>query len=471
MATIQASGVGANAVGGQAKIEKVQAGRLDFLPNIKVETLQKGRICLQIPTITALTNEGPWIFRVEPLHGHAVMLNHTVLYTKSKIMRTNEDEEEVNMRPDSVAPPDLPDLDNVTYVNSFSHAIQQNVQVYANGRPLPPELGFAANYKAVIEDTTSMSLDARLTHGEEIFFHEDRPGKMNVKEVHTNTANPGFNARYTRTAGSHEVETMGRVCHPFLMVDNYYPAPNNFQLEIIRPSDRFLLSNGKQGTRKYRIIFTEITLMITYIRLAENYVPPMIQNYQMNYTVLRQIPLNRNTWAKVIPFNAPGQVMPRRALIVMTRHDAVFGDEVHNPWNFEHFNVANMSFLVDGVRYPNGGLKFDWSQLSEDPHSRIPHVLKGYHHLNRNIGMWMPNKGSAINFDAYYRGKFVNAWDLNPDMCGGGHNHEAQKTQLELDLTFKEGLVDNIMVHAYFSKKVILTINSKTGDFAINDLE
>jgi hypothetical protein len=83
-----------------------------------------------------------------------------------------------------------------------------------------------------------------------------------------------------------------------------------------------------------------------------------------------RIPLNRVTVAKYgiatgftttsIPLNFPAK-LPKRLFIAFVTNAASSGAMGENPYNFQHFNLTNLTITVNGTAVPANGLDMDYT--------------------------------------------------------------------------------------------------------------
>ena len=461
---MSAFGTGNARLGGALTFKAVEQGRYDYKPTVNIETFQQDAFQLTLHPRTALTSEGPWNFQVPSIETHAIDMRYIELYCQAKIVNDAGG----NIAPEIMDKAVVAEADRMTTFdvvapcNLLASSITQTVDLALNGRPFPTESGQYANYKAYMETMLSYSDDSRKTHLQSQLYAVDQPHKMESKIVHDRKqTNMGFQHRYQRVEGSKVFEFIGPIQHPFLKANNTLASTNNLEIRLQRPSDKFLLTTNKPNS-KFKIEILKLLVYVPYIRLSENYKPPDSQVYIYSDSVMRQIVLNPATPSAVIQLTNQEEIMPKCVNFGMTTTTSVIGNYEENPYNFQTFDISELCIIINGRRYPNDPLQFDFTN---DEHPA--EVIRAYRWVFRNVGMLQPNRGNSMSLELFQGGSFIVPFDLTPDGCSQTHDHRARRAKVEIEIKFRSALDKNVTVHCEMIRKKACIVDGKTGNFEI----
>ena len=104
--------------------------------------------------------------------------------------------------------------------------------------------------------------------------------------------------------------------------------------------------------------------------------------------------------------------LPKRITIGCVQNTAFNGSYVQNPFNFDHFGVNFLALYVDGEQIPCKPLK---------PNFESGHYIRAYQTLFSGTDKMNKDEGNAINREDYSKGYTLYAFNLTPDLSGGGH--------------------------------------------------
>ena len=97
--------------------------------------------------------------------------------------------------------------------------------------------------------------------------------------------------------------------------------------------------------------------------------------------------------------------VPSRLVVGMVKSQAFNGDYNLNPYHFEHFDVSNIGFFVNGESTPRSSFKLDVENGI---------YLQGLNSLYKITGKTMENSDIGITRETYRQGYTLIGFDVDP---------------------------------------------------------
>ena len=143
--------------------------------------------------------------------------------------------------------------------------------------------------------------------------------------------------------------------------------------------------------------------------------------------------------------------VPSRLVVGLVKSQAYNGDYHLNPFHFEHFDVSDVGFFVNGEATPRPAYKLD---LENGIH------LQGLNSLYKITGKTMENSDIGITRETYQQGYTLIGFDVDPttspDFQYVGKPCEGHT---KLDIRFKKGLPNPVTVILYATFPENMTID------------
>jgi hypothetical protein len=140
---------------------------------------------------------------------------------------------------------------------------------------------------------------------------------------------------------------------------------------------------------------------------------------------------------------------PKYAIIGLVSTEAMQGSYKRNPFNFQHFNLKQISLNIDGEQTPRGGINCDYDRGI---------FLEAYESLVETVGKWKSDNTFAISRDQYAKGFTLYGFQIAPELVEGAFNL-VRNTNIRLDLIFDKALTENITVLVWFAYDSVLEID------------
>ena len=156
-----------------------------------------------------------------------------------------------------------------------------------------------------------------------------------------------------------------------------------------------------------------------------------------------------------------GQI-PTRIVIGLVRNDAFNGVTTRNPFNFQNFNLTEISV------YSYGQQQHGMKPLTTDfVHSLY---IRGFNTLFSGTGKVFRDEGNALDRKSFSGGYALYAFDLTSDLGEDDHFSLAKQGSVRLVLKFAQALAEPVTVIAYAEFQNVIEIDRNRNviyDFAV----
>jgi len=353
--------------------------------------------------------------------------------------------------------------DPVSVCNNLGYSLIKHTEISLNGRSITPSF-HTEHYKKFLESILFYGKNAKDTRLRTWGFADDQPGKMNSllsydpteKKLHTD--NSGLLTRrnlFNAATGTAEL------CIP-LPTD--LASCSNLLLNDIDMQIKLILNNKKFVIMCNDLVDYDFVLKQAYLYMCRvkadvpsiRAINTMLSHgetakYPFRQNVVRLITLNEGVNTFVIDPVYLGRA-PVRAIAGFVRSSAVNGKFSKNPFNFEHFHLTNLRFILDGKSYPSL-----YIQPSFDNNEFIRYYLE----LMRMCGISASNPDSnGISLEQYSNGLTLFGVEFAPSAVNEiGVFSEVKRGPLRIELQFKDNLTEPVTMVLYLEYENLLELN------------
>lgn len=114
---------------------------------------------------------------------------------------------------------------------------------------------------------------------------------------------------------------------------------------------------------------------------------------------------------------------------------------MESPYNFQHYNLTNLSFYLDSIPIPSKPFVCDFANNK---------YIRAYNSLFEGSNINHEDVGNNISRNAYANGYTLFAVDLTPDLCASGSHISVQKTgSLRIEVRFENPLANSVTAVLY----------------------
>ena len=302
---------------------------------------------------------------------------------------------------------------NVLPVNGLGTAWLKKIDVKLNGTTVSFD-GNMYSHRADIEN--------RLSYPDTVGFDEEMEAfdQIDNADIHWDDANPAEHAypailrRYLKGKASKNMYTIARIHSEIFEQPKLLPPNTVLDIDFDRHDSDFLLLT-KHNDRNYILKMESCELLTRLVDMDEEITAEIdsvsVSGRIMLYSVCRVKMMYYSCGANVVDlsnFNlltTEGNLLPRRIIVVMVREDAVHGNYNRDPFNYQHFNLAEFSLKVGSEQIPLTELKCNMDDDSNDILRPLFSALLANHLL-------FSNEELGINLSNYRNGNVFLAWDL-----------------------------------------------------------
>ena len=143
--------------------------------------------------------------------------------------------------------------------------------------------------------------------------------------------------------------------------------------------------------------------------------------------------------------------VPTRLVVGFVKSQAYNGDFNLNPYHFQHFDVSDIGFFVNGESTPRPSFKLDVGNGT---------YLQGLNSLYKISGKTMENSDIGITRETYQQGYTLIGFDVDPMTSPDFHYvGKARERHTKLEIRFKNGLPSPVTVILYATFPEIMTID------------
>ena len=153
-----------------------------------------------------------------------------------------------------------------------------------------------------------------------------------------------------------------------------------------------------------------------------------------------------------------GNLLPHRIIAVMVREDAVHGNYNRDPFNYQHFNLAEFSLKVGSEQIPLPELK---CTMDDDDSNDILRPLFSVLLANHSL---LSDEELGINPSNYRNENVFLAWDLSQMSPGQSFEMTQEKpVSLILKLRRANNFVINVIVYSEYNSEIEMLNNRKVS--------
>jgi hypothetical protein len=385
-------------------------------------------------------------------------LSETDLYLKCKIVKINKTENTKTK---------ITEANMIAPVNNMLNSIFSQVTVTLNDTPVDNSNGSYA-YRAYIEDLLNYGTQAKKSHLQTQLFEKDTAnhfdtipkavvikaeGKADVPGVEGDQ-NKAFTARRKKFTDSDQVELWGKIHANIFNTEKYLIPKVKMFINLVRASNDFALLGSETD---FEITIQKARLYVRKVKLSvnlQNQHNKMLNSQPATYPIRRVVLNTRHiinqTKETILSQLSVGQ-MPRRIIFGLVDHQAFSGTLKLNPFNFQNFNLNEISVSVGGTMLPYGKpIRLEYAKNN--------YVL-GYMSLFKGLNKTIYERGHDISYDEYQNGFTLYAFNLTPDLCDGDDFTTFVTGSLDISLKFEKPLDKTVEAIIYLEYDNIVQID------------
>ena len=346
----------------------------------------------------------------------------------------------------------------------------KKIDVKLNGTTVSFD-GNMYSYRVDIENSFSYPDTVKKGHLSMMGFDEEWEAFDKINgDIHWDDADPAEHAypailrRYLKGKASKNMYTIARIHSEIFEQPKLLPPNTVLVIYFDRHDSDFLLLT-KHNNRNYILKSEPCKLLTRLVDMDEEITAEIdsvsLSGRSMLYLVHRVKMMYYSCGTNVVElsnFNlltTEGNLLPHRIIVVMVREDAVHGNYNRDPFNYQHFNLAEFSLKYGSEQVPLPELKCNMDDESNDILRPLFSALLANHSL-------FSNEELGINPSNYRNRNVFLAWDLSQMPPGQSFEMTQEKpVSLILKLRRANNFVINVIVYSEYDSEVETSNNRK----------
>ncbi|XP_055355053.1 uncharacterized protein F54H12.2-like [Paramacrobiotus metropolitanus] len=342
--------------------------------------------------------------------------------------------------------------DGVAPVNNFLHSLFSSCHVTVANRLISDAATFYP-YRAYLESLLSYTTDAQNSQLTSAAFYHDTALRFNDE-----TLNKGEKNRKALFDGGNYVQLSGKLFAD--LFDQSKPlctgVPVNIRLVVSRPEfslrvwDQDATKTFKPFIRNARLSIRRYIPSPDFLTAVTGELLKKTVKYHIERVVMRVSDIAQKTQSTVVSNLQIGQI-PKVVFIGFVDSEDFHGSSKRNPFNFQHFNLTQISVEVDGQSYPNKPYMADFERSLS---------LECYDGLLDTLGHRPSLQGSLpFTRTQYNQGYTLYGFDLTPGHTGRGPLTLIKQGNLSVSVSFGKPLEKTIMMVCMLVYDSVIEIN------------
>jgi len=382
-------------------------------------------------------------FLVNGSNTHYLDLNSSYLYLKCRLV--NKDGSKVT--------------EKCAVGNLFFHTLFQNVQVTLNG--------------VVVEDHNNMYPYSSYLQRQLAYGYAVKTSNMSTELYYKNGSpdnfdpnmNLDFKQHFDMTKDSKTFEVLGNLCTSITQQKKYLPPNVEVGITIRRQTPDFYLDCAKTGTvtsGAFKVIIDDAIfyarrhLLNPQLSLAhqQRLLKGETAKYPCRRTEVKTFALPTGSYGSSgqLVFTGP---VPELLVVCATTSEAFRGALDKSPFNFQNFNIQEISITVDDDPSMFRTMSFDFANNIS---------LRGYQSLFKAVKDM--DASNYIARDTYNLGNAMYVFELMP-VAGNGLFSQEREAQVKVEIKFAQALTEpiNVIVLGQFQSVIQIDHNKNVYNY------
>lgn len=424
------------------------SSELDLFTHPPYQTgIQSSRWVEYTPTLNYNNGQLPIYIEIPSTRGEYIDLSNIYHYMRLSIVKSSTGAK-------------ISSADEIGPINYIHNTLFKNVDVKFNKTLVSMNCDYA--YRSEIESHLNFNRDAKESHLLSSLWIEDEYEEMdNIKLNQPTPSAPASATEETKPVVQEIHRNMGLVNRKEVFVNNsvieVYGRPhldicnlNKFlvdnvdvEFKFTKNKDEFCLM-GQQG---YKIKIEDFMLIVRKVKVSDKVLlghAMALEKANAFYPISRVDVQGRTINMGVISDKFENVVkgpLPQRIIIGMVESEAYNGSLSKNPFNYQHFNIQELSVSIDGENSPYQPLSLNYN---DNDNLRF---IRGYYSL---ISLESGIQNSIKPMD-YMHGYNLYGFNLSPDGCINTDHFNLEKTgNLRISFKFSTPLEKAVTAILYF---------------------
>ena len=335
--------------------------------------------------------------------------------------------------------------DGVAPSNNFMHSLLQSVHVTVCNK-LISDCSNSYPYRAYFQSLLEYSCATQLMLLRNAGHYVDTAYQFN-----NYNENDGEKGRRTLFSHQNFAQLSGKIFADIFETEKplITGVPINIRLVINRP-EFYLRIFDVNKLKQFKVVIRNTRICLRRFIPAPDYMIKVTEElqsktckYHLERRVMRVLDISRGVQSTVVSNLVIGQ-LPKLLLLGFVSSEDYYGKSPSSPFNFQHFDLTQLSVECDGQSYPSKPFTADYGKKqSLEPYNGLLEALGRKNHLM-----------GELNFtrEAYAGGFCIYGVDLTPGSTGLGPLTLVRQGNLSVSVTFAHPLKETIMMVAMLGK-------------------
>uniref|UniRef100_A0A914NJN8 Uncharacterized protein n=1 Tax=Meloidogyne incognita TaxID=6306 RepID=A0A914NJN8_MELIC len=324
----------------------------------------------------------PYHFKIHSSQNY-IDLTKCYLFTEFRIRKEGANGTWVNPSENDIVAP----------IQLIGHTFINNMRISINGREVFNSNSLMA-YKSYLSHELSFSTAAKNSHLNVAGYYGDTG--LNLQ------AGIGFNSRKARFGTSNTAQFMAKIDADLFNQPLYLINHCEIDIEILPNDSRFVLiapptAAGIPQTNRYRFEVTNCKLYVKKVNIMDGLALDIAKKldikparYAIRKTMMKPLFISQGRYE----FNANlfMDQIPRRIILGLVSNNDYVGAIDRSPFNFQPFNIREISIIANGRSYPQAPYDLDF------PNGKF---ARAFNDMNEAIGFSNSLESNGISFEQY----------------------------------------------------------------------
>lgn len=345
--------------------------------------------------------------------------------------------------------------EHVGPINLFLHSLWSQVEIQLQQK-IVSSAGTMYPYKAYIDTLLRYGTNTNVSNLQSQMYYPDASQSINTGDP-IEGSNRGLTSRSNLIAESKVLDMEGPLLSDVCQMSRYLLNGIETSIKLWPSKNEFRLMSDV-AEAKYKVVITDAKLNLCHITVSPEIV--MSQNEILKTTTakypfwrseMKHYALSKGQYYFNKDNMFQGEV-PTRMVVCFVSSESMSGNYKQNPFNFQHFNIDNISITVDGENIPGKPLTPKFSE------NKGQNYMSAYNTLfSRGQNF---NQCSGISRRDYASGYTLFVFDLEPCLPHGDYWPILKRGNLKLDIHFEKPLKETVEVVIYATFPDLFEVDS-----------
>ena len=340
-------------------------------------------------------------------------------------------------------------------INSYAHTMWKQCEVKFGNQILSHPQNMYG-YKAMIKTLLVKGWESKETQLAAEGYYKDTAGSMDSVVI---TENKGLLKRSILFSSSKYVDFEAILLEDCLELDRYLLNNIPISIKLVPASSEFVIM-AADSTKKYKLDFRNLRLKFSMIKVSPGVILGHAEALTKSNALypFKRVEMMSRTVAigdsNVNWLNIATKSVPSRLVLGMVTSAAFNGSYSKNPFNFQHFNVGDISLVVNETIVGGQPLSVNFDDtLSRD-------YVNAYNQMFSATGTEGKDFGNNIRLEEYPEGYTLFCFNLEPFEQPGQYYNLIQTGYVRITLQFRKPLTESVVLVLYSEHLDMFQIDS-----------